>query len=92
MTSLPPYDVHLGIVINDAKFDICTPNSFGGVKTDTHIDNIVLYITDEIFCHMYFCPPSQKSFFSVKLEHGCLKTSFGVTDTADSATIKGKLP
>ena len=32
--SNPPYDIRLGVVINCAKLDVCTPSSFGGVTTD----------------------------------------------------------
>ena len=34
MTSRTPHDAHLGIVINRAQFDVCTPSSFGGVKAN----------------------------------------------------------
>ena len=31
----PPYDTHLGVVINRTKFDVRTPSSLGGIKTHT---------------------------------------------------------
>ena len=33
---------HLVVVVNHAKFDICAPGSFGGVKTDRQ--NCVLHV------------------------------------------------
>ena len=32
----PPFNTHPKVVINRAKFDVCKPSSFGGVKTHTH--------------------------------------------------------
>ena len=29
----PPYDARSGEVVNRAKFDVCMPNSFEGIKT-----------------------------------------------------------
>ena len=34
------------MVINRAKFDVCTSNSFRGVEKDTQTDRIALYILD----------------------------------------------
>ena len=53
MTSLRhdehPYGTHHGVVINRAKFGVCTSSSFGGVKTD----RIGLYILDveQVLCN-----------------------------------------
>ena len=40
------YDTQYGVVIDGAKFDVCTFSSFAGVKTDrqTHRQNCTLYI------------------------------------------------
>ena len=50
MRSSCPFDSHFTDEINRAKFNICTPNSYGEVKSHTHArartDRIVFYCTD----------------------------------------------
>ena len=41
-----PHDIHSKNGINRAKFDIRTPSSFGGVKTNRHTERIALYVLD----------------------------------------------
>ena len=38
------------MVINRAKFDVCAPGSFGGVKTDRHTARITLYTLNVPSC------------------------------------------
>ena len=40
----PPHDTYPGLVNNRAKFHTCAPINFGKIKTQTHIDRIVLCI------------------------------------------------
>ena len=42
MTLQTLHDTHPWEVMNHAKFDVCRPSSFGGVKTDAHLDKIAL--------------------------------------------------
>ena len=42
MTSRNPYDIHPGVVINRAKFDVCTCCSFGGVKAYEQTESRVI--------------------------------------------------
>ena len=42
MTSQLPVDTHYEVVINRAKFDVCTPSSIRGIKTDKHTDRFTI--------------------------------------------------
>ena len=55
MPSRIPYATHHGVVINRAKFDVCTHRSFRGVKTDRHTDGIALYVLDIFGYHCFHC-------------------------------------
>ena len=55
MASRTPYATHYGVVINRAKFDVCTHRSFRGVKTNSHTDGIALYVLDIFGYHCFHC-------------------------------------
>ena len=42
MTSQLFFDPHYKVVINCAKFDVCTPSIFRAVKTDRHTDRFAV--------------------------------------------------
>ena len=56
-----PYDTHVGVVINRAKFDACTSSSFRGGKTDKQ--NCALYMR---FCK--FCSIEHKTLLTDYIE------------------------
>ena len=41
--AISTYDTHPEMVINHAKFDVCTPGSFKGVKAHIRTNRIALY-------------------------------------------------
>ena len=48
MTPRIPHSTYHGVVINRAKFDVCSSSSFREFKTDRHTDRIALCILHNI--------------------------------------------